>query len=43
MEKEKKEEKKDIMVLDKGIDWESLGGPFPEGACCWFSFIPFRR
>ena len=42
MEKERKEEKMDIVVLDQGIDPDDLGGPGPEWACCWVSFSPFR-
>ena len=42
MEKERKEEKTDIVVLDKGMDPDALGGPGPEYACCWVSLMPFR-
>ena len=42
MEGEKREERKDIIVLDKGIDTDSIDNPGPEFVCCWFSVMPFR-
>lgn len=36
------QEKREIVVLDEGIDTEAVNGPGPEYACCWGSFIPFR-
>ena len=40
-EQKRKEEKerKEIVVLDKGIDIDAIG---PTGVCCRGAFIPFR-
>jgi len=37
---EEKKEKKEIIVLDDGIDVKTLIGP--ESSCCWTLLIPFR-
>ena len=42
MEGEKREERKDIIVLDEGIASGAVGDPGPEWVCCWFAIIPFR-
>jgi hypothetical protein len=42
MEGEKREERKDIIVLDEGIASGIIDGPGPESACCWFCFSPLR-
>jgi len=42
MEGEKKEERKDIVVLDEGIASGTIDNPGPESVCCWFLIIPFR-
>jgi hypothetical protein len=39
---EEREKKKDIVVLDEGINVDGPGGPGPEYVCCWFVFSPFR-
>jgi hypothetical protein len=36
----KKEKKKELIVLDNGIEKESLIGPM--GVCCAFVFMPYR-
>ena len=41
MEQEQKE-RQEIIVLDEGIEAQSIDGPGPQGACCWVSFIPYR-
>jgi hypothetical protein len=40
MEAEKKETKREIVVLDEGIDTDALMGPL--SMCCWAMFMPFR-
>lgn len=40
MKEETKENKKEIVVLDEGIDTDALIGP--ESVCCGAVFIPFR-
>ena len=40
MKKEKKENKKEIVVLDEGIDTDALIGP--ESVCCGSMLIPYR-
>lgn len=40
MKKEEKESKKEIVVLDEGIDTDALIGP--ESICCAGTFVPFR-
>ncbi len=35
-----KEEKKEIVVLDSGIEGASLIGPL--GLCCYGAFMPYR-
>jgi hypothetical protein len=40
MEEQKKEERKDIVVLDKGINLTAENGP--EWLCCWGAFGPLR-
>jgi hypothetical protein len=42
METEKKEEKKEIVVLDEGMDMDAVGGPGPEMVCCWAFYMPLR-
>ena len=42
MEGEKRDERKDVVVLDEGIASRSIGDPGPEFICCWFSLTPFR-
>ncbi len=42
MEGDKREERKDIIVLDKGTDSVTSDNPGPEFVCCWFSLTPFR-
>jgi hypothetical protein len=42
MEGEKREERKNIIVLDEGIGSDAVGDPGPESICCWFSFSPLR-
>jgi hypothetical protein len=42
MEGEKREERKEIIVLDEGIASHTVGDPGPESVCCWFLIIPFR-
>ncbi len=39
MKEEKKENKREIVVLDEGIKEERMVGP--TGACCGVVFIPF--
>jgi hypothetical protein len=39
MEQEKIE-KKEIIVLDEGIDTETPDGP--DSVCCWVSIMPLR-
>jgi hypothetical protein len=41
MEQEKIE-KKEIIVLDEGINTEAVYGPGPDSVCCWASLIPYR-
>ena len=42
MEKEKKELRKEIVVLDEGIDVNTTGDSVRGwGVCCWFNFMPF--
>ncbi|MFC1885650.1 hypothetical protein ACFLZM_01145 [Thermodesulfobacteriota bacterium] len=38
MENEKKEKEKEIVVLDEGIDIDSVAGP--RGVCCWVMLMP---
>ena len=40
MKEETKENKKEIVVLDEGIDTDALIGP--ESVCCGSLYIPFR-
>lgn len=40
MKEEKKENKKEMVVLDEGIDMEDLVGP--QSVCCGAFLIPFR-
>jgi hypothetical protein len=40
MKEETKENKKEIVVLDEGIDMDAFIGP--EMMCCGALFIPFR-
>jgi hypothetical protein len=40
MKEETKENKKEIVVLDEGIDMDAFIGP--ELMCCWSIFIPAR-
>jgi hypothetical protein len=42
MEGEKREERKDIIVLDEGIGSDAVDHPGPESICCWFCFSPLR-
>jgi len=42
MEEEKREERKDIIVLDEGIASGAISDPGPESICCWFALSPFR-
>ena len=42
MEGDKREERKDIIVLDKGIASDTLDNPGPDSVCCWFAVMPFR-
>ena len=39
---EEKEKKKEIVVLDEGVNPGGAGGPGPESVCCWFIFSPIR-
>jgi hypothetical protein len=38
--KEEKKEKKEIVVLDEGIDRDHMIGPLM--VCCWSMLIPYR-
>ncbi len=40
MKEEKKEEKKEIIVLDKGIKLDDIIGP--QWVCCWGAYMPIR-
>ena len=40
MKEEKKENLQEVIVLDEGIDMDSVMGPL--SACCWSMFMPFR-
>ena len=40
MEREKREKKGEIVVLDEGIDAEDMAGP--KGHCCSGALIPLR-
>ena len=42
MDTEKKEEKKQIVVLDEGVAMDAKDDPGPELACCWSIYMPFR-
>ncbi len=42
MEKVKKDRKKEIVVLDEGIDANASGDSVRGwGMCCWFCIMPF--
>jgi len=42
MEKVKKDQRKEIVVLDEGIDVNADGDSVRGwGMCCWFRFMPF--
>jgi len=42
MEKEKKEQGRDIVVLDEGIDANVAGDAVRAWICCWANFMPLR-
>jgi hypothetical protein len=43
MKSQKKEEKKGIIVLDKGIKTDASGDPVHgQIMCCWWTFLLFR-
>jgi hypothetical protein len=42
MEGEKREESKNIIVLDEGVGSGNVDDPGPEWLCCWFAVTPFR-
>jgi hypothetical protein len=42
MEGERREEKKNIIVLDEGIGTDTVDDPGPDSVCCWFSLMPLR-
>ena len=37
-----KKERKEIIVLDEGIDTDASNNPVREGVCCWARLIGFR-
>jgi hypothetical protein len=43
MEKEKKDQREEIVVLDEGIDVNATGDSVHGwGLCCWANLMPFR-
>ncbi|MFC1858359.1 hypothetical protein ACFL9U_10090 [Thermodesulfobacteriota bacterium] len=40
MQEEPKEEKKEIKILDKGIETKAIIGP--QWSCCWGQYMAFR-
>ena len=42
MEKVKKEQGRDIVVLDEGIDVNAAGDGVRAWICCWGNFMPLR-
>jgi hypothetical protein len=42
MKSQKKEEKKEIIVLDEGIQTDVSGDPFPIQICCWVVLVAIR-
>lgn len=42
MESQKKEEKKEIIILDEGIKTDASGDPVHAQSCCFYMFMLFR-
>ncbi len=42
MKSQKKEEKKEIIILDEGIKTDASGDPVHAQTCCWAIFVAVR-